>query len=217
MGFKVVESKGSNSETYSEIDLVSDLDLPTSVKNEIKEEVGKLLIDEILSYVSEKRSPVSGGSYKATLSKEYAKEKKAEVGNTEANLELTGALLDSVTFKKTDDGIRIGVFGKEAGKADGHNNLSGESRLPERQFLPKEGEVFKSQIQDEIDSIIADKIAEVASFDKSDFDGVDDKTELYAVLADRFLDMSRADIRAAVLRSDDLLELLAEMDLLEFL
>ncbi len=217
MAFKVVEAKGSNSETYSEIDLTSDLDLPTSVKNEIKAEVGKYLIDEILTYVSEKKSPVSGASYKSTLSRDYAKEKKKEVGNTEANLELSGALLDSVTFKKTEDGIQLGVFGKEAGKADGHNNLSGESRLPERRFLPKEGEEFKANIQKEIDSIIADKVAESASFSKSDFEGVDTKAELYSVLSEQFAGMSRSEIRSAVLGNEELLGLITELDLAEYL
>ena len=37
MAIKVIDAVGSNSETYSEIDIVSELDAPKRVKDEIKQ------------------------------------------------------------------------------------------------------------------------------------------------------------------------------------
>lgn len=134
-------------------------DVPISQRSAVKQEVGQFVVDEILRSVSNASSPVSGGRYKKTLSKEYADEMKG--GNRTANLELEGDMLDSLEFKNTRSGIEVGIFkSSEVGKADGHNNFSGQSKLPTRQFIPKEKEKFKRNIEAGIKQIVNDAKAE---------------------------------------------------------
>ena len=102
------------------------------------------------------KSPVAGrGSFKK-LNKEYAGEQKD--GNTTANMELEGDMLDALLSKnRKGDKIEIGIFkAKEQGKADGHNNFSGKSTLPTRRFIPNEKERFKKRIRTGIKTIIND-------------------------------------------------------------
>lgn len=116
-------------------------------RNSAMREIGEFIVNEVRSYCADASSPVSGGSWKATLSKEYAKRKVAAGGDPIANLELTGELMDAVSFEVTDDTtMEFGVWGAQAAKADGHNNFSGASELPLREFVPKEGGTFKRDI-----------------------------------------------------------------------
>lgn len=134
--------------------------IPKNRVSDLKNTVGTFLIEKILEDVSSKRSPVLGGEYKKTLSTNYAKKKEQIVGSKEANLELFGDMLDSLTFKNTRDGIEIGIFNKkQAQKADNHNKFSPESKgtkVPKRQFIPNsdENQNFKRAIQNEIASIV---------------------------------------------------------------
>jgi len=128
-------------------------DVPRSERTSVKKEIGDYVVDEILEAVSRGSSPVNGlGSFKR-LNKDYAKDQKG--GNTTANLDLFGDMLDSLTFKNTAKGIEVGIFkSSEVPKADGHNNFSGKSTLPLRRFIPKDGEDFKKQIEDGIKDIV---------------------------------------------------------------
>ena len=49
---------------------------------------------------------------------------------------------------------------EEQGKADGHNNFSGESKLPTRQFIPKDNQSFRPDIKSEIQAIAEDFMEE---------------------------------------------------------
>lgn len=132
-------------------------------------------------------------------------------------MEFEGDMLDSLTYKTTQDGLELGWFGEQAGKADGHNNLSGKSSLPQRRLIPDVGQEFVGEIQSEIEKIVADGVADEMSFEPSDFEGVSTRSELYATLDDYFPDFSRAEIRSVIARSPDLARLLDEMGLLELL
>lgn len=123
-----------------------------------KKEIGEFLVEQILSSVQSVESPVSGGKYKSTLSKEYKKFKEEQGHNPVPNLEFEGDMLDALDFKITKNGIKVGIFNNktEASKADGHNNFSGKSSLPTRQFLPREGQKFKADINKTIEQIVAD-------------------------------------------------------------
>ena len=128
-------------------------DVPRNQRSQVKQEVGNFVVEEILRSVSSASTPVSGGKYKATLSKDYADEEKG--GNRTANLELEGDMLDSLEFKNTREGVEVGIFkASEVPKADGHNNFSGKSKLPTRQFIPKENEKFKRNIEKGIKDIV---------------------------------------------------------------
>lgn len=117
---------------------------------EAQEEISDYLLSEALGYIGESKSPVAGGEYKSTLSKDYKKIKEEISGSSKANLELNGDMLDALEVKKLSNGnLEYGVFKKsEALKADGHNHsgVFGDSKLPKREFIPKEGETFKRQI-----------------------------------------------------------------------
>ncbi|MBL0320683.1 MAG: hypothetical protein IPP74_15520 [Alphaproteobacteria bacterium] len=215
MAFKVVDVTTTSKETASEIDLFSDLTLDRDTKKQIQQDVGEFLVEKILESVSSRTSPIAGGTYKKTLSPEYKKHKQAEGGSSVADLKLTGIMLDELGFKKTEDGILLGVFGDAAPRADGHSNLSGESTLPERKFLPNIDEEFKSSIQSGVERIIADAIADSVDLDRSDFEGVDSTDDLYEVLSDEMPDMTRAEIRAAIYRNEALTELLESLGLLD--
>jgi len=125
------------------------LDRPSSKKDrsEALKQIADYVRDEILQYVGEGKSPVSGGAWKRSLSPEYKKLKEDLSSAGFANMELHGDMLDALEAKVVGNKIKVGWFGGEqAAKADGHNNFSGDSELPTRQSIPKPGESFKRDI-----------------------------------------------------------------------
>jgi hypothetical protein len=82
-------------------------DVPKSQRTKAKDEIGEFLVGEILEQLSQGKSPVSGESFKR-LSKEYADSEKG--GDTTPNLELEGDLLNALEYKRTRDGIKVGIF-----------------------------------------------------------------------------------------------------------
>jgi len=217
---KVKQVNISGSETSVEIDLFSDLaqKISKDQKAQIKSEVGDYLLEQTLLAVSEEKSPVSGGAWKKTLSKEYAKRKMKDVGNKKADLQNTGELLDELSTVETSNGIKIGVFGERAGAADGHNNLSGKSILPERKFLPGEGQSYKQNIEREVNRIISDILAEGQDQNlKEIFADVTTKADMKEALQEIFGDLSPAELRLAAFRNKNVLDVIEEDDLLDLL
>jgi len=121
--------------------------------------VGDYLIEQILLAASDAKSIVAGESF-PKLSKSYRQYKESEGLGGKPNLTFEGDLLDALKRRYGDDedAIKIGWFGKQAGKADGHANLSGDSPIPTRRTIPGEGQSFKPSIRKEIERIIADAI-----------------------------------------------------------
>jgi hypothetical protein len=117
-------------------------DVPESKREELVDEVGEYLLDSILDYVGESKSPVAGGEFKKDLSDSY----KKISGKTNANLDFTGSMLDSLQIipDYENGSVIIGVFDPdETPKAFNHN--VGDT-LPKRQFIPSEGELLKAEI-----------------------------------------------------------------------
>lgn len=113
------------------------------------------VLEQELLYIGSGRSPVAGGEWKKSLSKEYKAFKKNESSVGFANLELTGAMLDALEVIPVNDStLRLQIQGKQAGKADGHNNHSGDSTLPPREFIPREDQTFRRDIWAGIESIL---------------------------------------------------------------
>lgn len=124
-------------------------------------------------------------------------------------------MIGSIDFKTDGDKITIGVFGKDAPKADGHNNLSGASSLPIRRFLPEVGESYTGDIK----KLILDEIrkTKAESADISDkLEDVESSEDLYEVLRGVFVGETKARIKEAVLGTA-LREVLDEFDLLDLL
>jgi len=115
-----------------------------------------MLIDLILENTAKLKSSVSGGKWKKTLSPEYKKQKK-KVAPGIPNMELTGDMLDALTFKPYRDGVEVGVFDREeALKAENHNKFTARSRktkVPERQFIPRKDQKFKKEILTELKTL----------------------------------------------------------------
>lgn len=215
---KTVKSVGTPSKTFSELDLELP-SLPQTVAAKIKQDVGEYIVEQVLMDLSKATTPVSGETFKP-LSKEYAKEKKALGLSPKPDMTLEGDMLDALTFEPSDKGIRVGFFGSEAWKADGHLHFSPESenaRAPKRRFLPGEGQKLKPEIQKEIERIIQDAILANNEPTAKELDQVETKKDLYGILIDALGDYTRKEIRQAVLRNDSLVTLLADKDLLDLL
>lgn len=128
---------------------------PSTIKQAV-DEVADYVYQQVVTKTSGQESPVTGEGFEP-LSKEYADRKRAMVGNTKANLILSGDLIDSVkVIKRGATRLTLTVGANEQGKADGHNNFSGQSKLPERKFIPNAslGETFSPDIVDGITSIL---------------------------------------------------------------
>lgn len=216
---KVTDSFATENKTAVQIDLELDT-VPVEAHEEVKRKIGEFLLEQTLLTVGEAKSPVAGEAWPA-LSSEYKAEKKSEGGSGKADLELSGSMLDHLDFKVTDKGIEIGIYGKDAPKADGHNNLSGDSELAalgkQRRFLPDVGQEYKATIQKEAEKIIADAVASETQIKRQDLEAISSAAELYEFLGELFGGLSRSEIRGAVLRSPALFDLLAEEDLIGFL
>lgn len=177
--------------------------------------MGEFLVEQTLFALDSAKSPVQGESFPA-LSRKYKKRKLAEGGRGIPDLELTGDLKADLTASPAPDGLEIGFFGSQADKADGHLKFSDrENNCPQRRFLPGEGQKFKREIESGVEDIIARRSGE--AFKEEDFADVESKADLYDVLSEVYLDMSRSEIRQAVASSPDLFDLLSGLDLIGLL
>lgn len=215
---KVTHSEGEGGQTASTLDITSDLDVPDKIKSKIKRDIGEFLVEKIREAAAQSKSLVSGERIPA-LSAAYKKHKTAEGLPGQPNLEFTGALMDGLTFKPTDEGIALGWFDMEqAEKADGHLKFSGrDNNLPKRRILPAEGQRFKADVQREIEQIVADAVSDAIDIRPSDLYGIASKQALYEYLKSRFDGFSRPEIRMAVLGNPELVSLLEDADLLDLL
>lgn len=120
---------------------------PKSGVRQAKKEIADLIKEEILNRTAGGNSPVQGGDWKRSLSKEYKKRKQAQGGASFSDMRLEGDMLSKLEVISKGENLRLRIKGsKEAAKADGHNNHSGGSSLPRRDFIPDEGETFKRPI-----------------------------------------------------------------------
>jgi phage gpG-like protein len=127
------------------------------IRNEVLEDAGEAVIEGILTYVGEGKSPVKKGKYKRKLSPEYAKEK----GSSVSNMELTGDMLDALGIEIKGNTLEVGFFDEEeAAKAAGHHSGNTpwrgyrKSNLPVREFIPRGNQDFKKEITDAINEIV---------------------------------------------------------------
>jgi hypothetical protein len=211
---KTVKTHVEGDRLSAEIDILEGLDVPDSLKPRLFDQVGEYVVEQVLADLSDQRSPVTGRAFKA-LSEEYAKEK----GQDEADLDASGGMIRQLDWVINGDRLEIGVFGEAALRADGHNNLSGKSKLPERRFIPDVGQTFRPEIREGVRQVIHDVLAEHANdqFKREDLAQVQSRTELYEFLGDRFPGMSVFAIKAAVLRNESLVDVLTDLGLMELL
>lgn len=104
--------------------------------------------EQILDFLGNQNSPVSGHGKFPKLSKDYKFFKRSQGKLPVPDLELTGAMVNALRATLTSDGkVKIKIGGKQGDKADGHNNHSGQSKLPLRRFIPTDDEMFKQAIK----------------------------------------------------------------------
>lgn len=214
---KVTKTRATSRETSSTIEFLDDIQASERTKNKIKNDVADFLIDSTLTEISKSRSPVRGERF-APLSPEYKKKKVSEGGSGRADLELSGDMLDE--FKRgrgPKNGITYGIFGDDAPKADGHNNLSGKSKLPKRRFLPGKGQKYTKDIRDGILEIINDHLVAAKKPGKNRLRKVDSRSSLNNLIKELYPSLSVNQAKQAILRDDELTSLFSEFDLLEFL
>ena len=128
--------------------------LDDSEKEDLKASIGEFVISEMLRYVADGTSPVSGGRAFKKLTKKYAEKEKG--GDTTANLDLHGDMLGSLTFEPSSKGIKVGIFDSDQAIKSYNHNVG--DTLPKRQFIPNADEDFKKDIMKGIDSIIKDYV-----------------------------------------------------------
>lgn len=215
---KVVRTKATKATLATEIDLFSDKPLPARARREATRAIGEFLVDEINASLASAQSPVSGESF-PSLSKDYAKEKRKAGFRGVPDLERSGSMKDALEFRETKNGIEIGFFGDRtnAPKADGHNNFSGDSELPQRRFLPAEGQKFKRAIEQEIENILNEKMAESFDISDEDLEEIETQSDLNRFLRETFEGLSRAEAVSAILSSDELFEKFQRAGLLRLL
>jgi len=111
-------------------------------KTQAKNEAGRIIVEEINKFLDGSNSPVSGGKFKSF---------KQDGGPSQ--LFETGDLRNSITYKRRKGStIEVGVFSKrEAPKAFNHNE--GDT-VPERKFIPAEGQKFKQSIRRRVDEAV---------------------------------------------------------------
>lgn len=214
---KVTKTVGdyNGNEVYSELDLFGDLDLKASTKRRIREEVSDYIINETLNYVAQSKSPVSGESF-PSLSKDYKQKKEADGRGDEANLEFTGRTLQALTTKPSEDGIKIGVFNNRAPIADGHLNFSGDSEIPQRRFIPAEGQDYKSPVKREIEQIITRVVAEDIDVKSRELEEIETKSGFYEYFSKLLNTTSRTAIREAIISNEDLFTKVKKKNLTRF-
>lgn len=141
---------------------------PSDIKSAV-DEVGDFVYSRVRKNTSQQVSSVTGDAFEK-LSKDYAKLKKKQVGNALANLVLSGDMMDSLKVIRRAAKLTLTVGANEQGKADGHNNHSQESKLPERKFIPSEslGETFSPDILSGITEIISKYVDDSSSGSNSD-------------------------------------------------
>lgn len=122
-------------------------------KSELNDLIADYVKESVLADVGAGRSPVTGQPFKK-LSKEYAQ--KEHGGDRTSHLELFGDMLDSLEVAVRGNKLTLTVGKDQMAKADGHNNFSGQSKIPTRPFIPngEDGESFRPQIEQGIESII---------------------------------------------------------------
>lgn len=143
-------------------------------RSEAKEEIREYIIDTILDYVSQGKSPVKGEkSTFDALQPSYKKVKSKISGSTKPNMELFGDMLDELDARFTGNILSVGFHADSSketrAKADNHNKVTGKSMkkvkkgkrkgeviVPKRRFIPQGDQDFLDNISRDIKEIIED-------------------------------------------------------------
>ena len=122
--------------TYDLEDLLNEV--PEDEREDAAQEAGEIALQKVHEYMDKRVSPVNGqGKFEALAKGPYRKFKKSKVGNTKANLRLTGELIESMEVDADDRSFTISVGGDESNIAKAYNHNEGDT-VAQRQFLPND-------------------------------------------------------------------------------
>ncbi len=146
-------------------------------KDRAKDEAGRIIVEEINSFLDSSTSPVSGGKFK----------KKLKDGKTRSILFEFGTMRDSIEFKKAEgDSIEVGIWNSnETPKAWNHNK--GET-VPVRQFIPNDSgkaSTFKGRINDRVNGMI-ESVRETGGTPKRNLGDIMEEFEIDITVPDQF-------------------------------
>lgn len=135
------------------------ISVPKEKREEALSAVKDYVQEQVLSHVGAGKSPVAGGKWKKSLSKDYKAKKAGESSVGYANLELSGDLLDALEVVEVNSQkLSLQVEGPQAPKAEG-NNLGSYGRSPDpskaREFIPQPGQTFNRKITSGIRDILS--------------------------------------------------------------
>ncbi len=116
-------------------------------RTEIKERIKNEIPDAITDMMSQSKSPVTGRKFKKK--KDGKVSKLLEEGDLYNSIHITNSKGNALKLTVADD---------NQGKADGHNNFSGQSKLPNRPFIPnaEKKQKLHKNVRDQIDDIITE-------------------------------------------------------------
>ena len=124
--------------------------LSSDQKEDIKEMVGDLLLEEIETFLDESKSPVNGKTFK----------RKAD--GEPSQLYLTGDMRSVLEWQSVKGGIKVGIFGNgETEKAFAHNTgakITKDFTMPKRQFIPESDQTFFKPIIQKAKELILNAI-----------------------------------------------------------
>jgi hypothetical protein len=126
-------------------------DRKREISQAVSEKIGEMIANDLATGTP--RSSVSGAAM-SRLSKDYKKKKIGKGKGGKANLILDGDMLSGLQNNNGVESVVLKITASKQ-KKKAFNHITGDT-LPKRQFLPNEGEAFRSGIMKEINKIIKD-------------------------------------------------------------
>ena len=146
-----VKAKGDKSEYYLDVDLEKDMGINIPMTDAASREVGRAIIDAIISRTRDQGRPLTGGKF-ADYSEAYAKKKG--VGVSDVDLTLFGDMLDSLSVTGIS-GKKIRIESDDPFQTPKMFNHNTGDTLPKREFfgiLSTELENIKDSMRERIET-----------------------------------------------------------------
>lgn len=136
----------------------SGVSVPKEKREEAREAVKDYVLEQVLSHAGAGKSPVAGGAWKKSLSKDYKKKKGEQSSAGFANMELSGKTLNDLEVVEVGkDNLSLQIEGDRAPILEG-NNLGSYGREPDRskarEIIPPSGGRFNNRIGEGIKRIL---------------------------------------------------------------
>lgn len=119
----------------------------------------RAVLESVTTDMDRARSSVDGSKFDK-LDPKYAQKKRSAGLSPTPNLEFSGKLKDSIRVERDGDTLTLTTLQSQQGKADGHCNHTGKSKLPERRFIPDADQTFRDGIKSQLVALIESALEE---------------------------------------------------------